>query len=46
MLGTVSNEVMPIRKMRWCWSRGGSASIETGQAWNVLNAALSPPREV
>ncbi len=38
--GTVSDEVLPIRKPRWCWSRGGSACIETGQAWNVFNAAL------
>jgi hypothetical protein len=46
MLGTVSNEVMPIRKMRWCWSRGGSACIGTGRAWHVLNAALWPPRGI
>ena len=43
---TVSNEVMPIRKLRWCWSRGGSACIGTGRAWHVLNVALWPPREV
>jgi hypothetical protein len=29
--GTVSDGRLPIRKPRWCWSRGGSACIEPGR---------------